>query len=531
MTGSDGGLVRRAVASAGERQPEAQREGVGEGGATSGSRVTLAREDRFLYKDEFPRNAALRRLDTRTPDFPRAWAELCARGSDEDEAGVREVAGRIVADVRARGDAALLEHTRRLDAWTPASAAALVLGPDDFARAFRDLSPEGRRALQLAARRITDFHRRERDAEVPARRDPAGATLSQVVRPLDRVGLYVPGGTARYPSSVLMTAIPARVARVREVVVTSPGAHGSGEVDGWTLAACHAARVDRLFRVGGAQAVAALAYGTATVGPVDKICGPGNAYVAAAKRLVFGRVDIDMIAGPSEILVVADGDAEPVEVASDLIAQAEHDVRAVAVLVTPSAALAGAVAAEVERQLQALPRREIAARSLADRGAVVRCRGIAEAVKLADAFAPEHLALHVTGAARLVPRIARAGAVFVGRATPEAVGDYVAGPSHVLPTAGTARFASPLSVATFRRRMSVLDLAPRALAALAPAVEALARAEGLLGHWRAVEVRVRPRGEQSARTRKGPAGQEARARAARGGAPASVPAVAQRRSR
>jgi histidinol dehydrogenase len=432
----------------------------------------------------------VRRLDTRTPEFPRGWADLCARGSDGDEAQVREVAAAIVADVRARGDAALLEQTRRLDGWRPASAVDLALDPESFERAFRSLPAQGRRALTLAARRITDFHRRERDAEVPAFRDAAGATLAQVVRPLARVGLYVPGGTARYPSSVLMTAIPARVAGVREVVVVSPGVKGTGEMDAWTLAACHAAGVSRLYRVGGAQAIAALAYGTATVAAVDKICGPGNAYVAAAKRLVFGQVDIDMIAGPSEILVLADGEADAAEVASDLIAQAEHDVRAVAVLVTPSARLAGQVEAEVERQLAALPRREIAAASLADRGAVVRTRGMAEALRLADQFAPEHLALHAAAARRMVPKLSRAGAVFVGRSTPEAVGDYLAGPSHVLPTAGTARFASPLSVATFRRRMSVLDLSPRALAHLAPAVETLARAEGLVGHWRAVEVRV-----------------------------------------
>jgi histidinol dehydrogenase len=242
--------------------------------------------------------------------------------------------------------------------------------------------------------------------------------------------------------------------------------------------------------VGGAQAVAAMAYGTETLPAVDKICGPGNAYVAAAKRLVFGQVDIDMIAGPSEILVLADAAADPAEVASDLIAQAEHDVRAVSVLVTPSARLADAALAEVERQLQDLPRKEIAARSIAERGAVVVASELAEAVRLADQFAPEHLALHAKNAAALVRRISRAGAVFVGTSTPEAVGDYLAGPSHVLPTAGTARFASPLSVATFRRRMSVLDLTPRALAAVAPAVEALARAEGLEGHWRAVAVRV-----------------------------------------
>jgi histidinol dehydrogenase len=312
-----------------------------------------------------------------------------------------------------------------------------------------------------------------------------------VVRPLARVGLYVPGGTARYPSSVLMTAIPAKVAGVEEVVVTSPAVKGTGEMDAWTLAACHVSKVGRLFKVGGAQAVAALAYGTATVPAVDKICGPGNAYVAAAKRLVFGQVDIDMIAGPSEILVLADDRADAEEVASDLIAQAEHDVRAVAVLVTPSARLADAALAEVERQLADLPRSEIASASIRDRGATVLAKDLAEAVRLADEFAPEHLALHARNAAGLVKRISRAGAVFVGTSTPEAVGDYLAGPSHVLPTAGTARFASPLSVATFRRRMSVLDLTPAALARVAPAVEALATAEGLLGHWRAVEVRVK----------------------------------------
>jgi histidinol dehydrogenase len=256
--------------------------------------------------------------------------------------------------------------------------------------------------------------------------------------------------------------------------------------------------------VGGAQAVAALAYGTATVPAVDKICGPGNAYVAAAKRLVYGQVDIDMIAGPSEILVLADAGADAAEVASDLLAQAEHDVRAVAVLVTPGKALAAAVKAEVARQLADLPRREIAGQSIATRGAVVVTRTLAEAVRLADEFAPEHLAVHAAGARKLVPRLTRAGAVFVGASTPEAVGDYLAGPSHVLPTAGTARFASPLSVATFRRRQSVIEFTPRALAAVAPAVEALAQAEGLEGHWRAVKVRVegagrRPPGRAAAR--------------------------------
>jgi len=438
----------------------------------------------------------VQRFDTTDTDFPGRWARLSARGSDEDEAPVRAAAQAIVDDVRARGDAALVEYTTRFDRWDPGSAAGLVLGKAEFKAAHAALPAEGRRALALAAKRIADFHRRERDAEVKPFKDAIGATLAQVVRPLARVGLYVPGGTARYPSSVLMTAIPARVAGVKEVVVCSPGVKGTGEMDRWTLAACHVAGVSTLVRAGGAQAVAAMAYGTATIPAVDKICGPGNAYVAAAKRIVFGKVDIDMIAGPSEILVLADAKADPAEVAADLIAQAEHDVRAVAVLITTSAALRDAALAEVDRQLESLPRKEIAAASLRDRGAAVLAKDLRQAVALADDFAPEHLALHCATAARLVPRLSRAGAVFVGRSTPEAVGDYLAGPSHVLPTAGTARFASPLSVATFRRRMSVLDLTPRALARLAPAVEALATAEGLVGHWRAVEVRVKRQGQR-----------------------------------
>ena len=432
----------------------------------------------------------MKTLVTTAPTFADAWRALCGRGSDEDEAPVREAAAQVVADVRRRGDAALLDYTSRWDRWIPASAAALVVGPADFTAAWRGLPDAGRKALQLAADRIRAFHERERDAEVPEFTDTLGARLAQRTHPLARVGLYVPGGTARYPSSVLMTAIPARVAGVGEVVVTTPGLHATGAVDGWTLAACHVAGVSRLFKVGGAQAVAALAYGTALVPAVDKICGPGNAYVAAAKRLVFGQVDIDMIAGPSEILVLADASASPAEVASDLLAQAEHDVRAVAVLVTPSKALAEAVRAEVARQLALLPRREIAGRSIAERGAVVVTRTLAEAVKLADQFAPEHLSVQAAAARSLVPKLTRAGAVFVGSSTPEAVGDYLAGPSHVLPTAGTARFASPLSVATFRRRQSVIEFTPGALAAVAPAVEALAGAEGLLAHWRAVQVRV-----------------------------------------
>ncbi|HVP69002.1 MAG TPA: histidinol dehydrogenase [Anaeromyxobacteraceae bacterium] len=429
-------------------------------------------------------------LDTRDPDFPERWARVCARGSEEDEAGVREAAAAIVADVRSRGDEALLEHTRRLDGWNPAGPADIVAGPDAFAAAWRGLPADARKALGLAARRIEAFHRRETDAVVPLFRDAIGARLGQLSRPLARVGLYVPGGTARYPSSVLMMAVPARVAGVKTVVAVSPADRATGQVDAWTLAACHVSGVSRLYKVGGAQAIAALAYGTAAVTAVDKICGPGNAYVAAAKRLVFGHVDIDMIAGPSEVLVLADATARPAEAAADLLAQAEHDARAVAVLVATSERAAREVLAEAERQLASLPRSDVARRSLEERGAAVVARNLAEAVRLADEFAPEHLVVLARNAAAVVPKLSRAGAVFLGSRTPEAIGDYVAGPSHVLPTAGTARFDSPLSVATFRRRMSVVEMSPRALEVLAPAVEALTAAEGLEGHARAVRVRL-----------------------------------------
>jgi histidinol dehydrogenase len=401
-----------------------------------------------------------------------------------------------VEDVRTRGDDALLDLTERFDGWRPADVKGLAAGPAEFESAYRSLPVAARRALALAAKRITAFHERERDAEVPAHRDPAGAMLAQITRPLSRVGLYAPGGTARYPSTVLMTAVPARVAGVREIVVCSPAmkpadAGGAqGMIDAWTLAACHVAGVTSFFKIGGAQAIGALAYGTRTVPRVDKICGPGNAYVAAAKRIVYGEVDIDMIAGPTEIVVVADKGADPAEAAADLLAQAEHDVRAVSVLITPSESLARRVDEEVARQLEDLPRRDIARRSVEERGAIIVAQDLDEAVWLADDFAPEHLALLVNQAERWVRKVARAGAIFAGHHTPEALGDYVAGPSHVLPTAGTARFASPLSVATFRRRMSVLSFSAKALAEVAPAVEALAAAEGLEGHARAVRIRV-----------------------------------------
>jgi histidinol dehydrogenase len=357
----------------------------------------------------------------------------------------------------------------------------------DLAWAYRSVPAAVRRDLNLAARRIRDFHRHERCGSWSFR-DRSGARLGQRIQPLERVGVYVPGGRAAYPSTVLMTVIPARVAGVSEVIAVSPvGAEGDNPV---VLAACHVAGVDALFRVGGAQAVAALAFGTESVPRVDKIVGPGNIYVATAKRLCYGQVDIDVIAGPSEVLIVADGSAAAELVAADMLAQAEHDPLAAAVCVTPDRRLAERVAAALDRQLASLPRRSIAQRSLANFGAILVTRSLAEAVEVANQVAPEHLELAVRDPRRWTIRIRHAGAIFVGQDTPEAFGDYLAGPNHVLPTGGTARFASPLGVYDFVKRTSVIEATPRAMTRLGPAVVRLARLEGLEAHGRAVEQRL-----------------------------------------
>ena len=418
----------------------------------------------------------------------RARARLARLEARGERAGAR-VAGEVRAildAVRSRGDAALVEYTRRLDGVT-LTPARLRVSADDCAAAYRDLPAVVRRDLGLAARRIRAFHqgRVERSWTM---RDRDGARLGQLVRPLARVGVYVPGGRAAYPSTVLMTAVPARVAGVGEIVATSPaGPDGHPAV---ILAACHLAGVDALYRVGGAQAIAALAYGTRTIPRVDKIVGPGNVWVATAKQLVYGSVDIDSIAGPSEVLIVADGSAPPALVAADMLAQAEHDPVAAAVCVTPDRRLAARVAAALDAQLAVLPRRAIAARALAACGAIVVTRSLADAVALADRLAPEHLELLVRTPRRWLRALRNAGAIFVGPYTPEAFGDYVAGPSHVLPTGGTARFASPLGVHDFVKRTSLLEGSPRGLRRLGPAVARLARLEGLDAHARSVECRL-----------------------------------------
>ena len=392
----------------------------------------------------------------------------------------------IVAAVRRRGDAALFAYTRRFDG-VSLSARTIEVTRAEMVRAERALPRDVRRALGLAARRIRAFHRRQRQLSWSFR-DAVGARLGQQIRPLDRAGVYIPGGTAAYPSSVLMNVIPAKVAGVGEVIgVTPPGADGIPDA---VLAAARIAGIDRLFRVGGAQAIAALAYGTRLVPRVDKICGPGNVYVATAKRLVFGAVDIDMIAGPSEVLIVADAAATPAFVAADLLAQAEHDPLAAAILVTPSAALVRKVEAELADQLARLPRQAIARRALSRHGTAFVTTSLAEAIALANRLAPEHLELAVRRPERWLGAVRHAGAIFLGEHAPEAFGDYLAGPNHVLPTGGSARFASPLGVYDFVKRSSVIAASPRALRRLGPVVMRLARLEGLDAHANAVGRRL-----------------------------------------
>jgi histidinol dehydrogenase len=422
-------------------------------------------------------------VPTRSRGFARRLAVLESRG-ERASAAVERAVRAIVDAVRRRGDAALFAYTKRFDGVT-LTPRSVEIPRAAMAAAAASLPSDVRRALQLAARRIAAFHRRQRQGSW-SYRDATGARLGQQVRPLDRVGVYVPGGTAAYPSSVLMNVVPAKVAGVGEVIGVTP----PGRADAVVLAAAHIAGIDRLFRVGGAQAVAALAYGTRAIPRVDKIVGPGNIWVATAKRLVFGVVDIDMVAGPSEVLVVADGRARPDLVAADLLSQAEHDPLAAAILVTPSASLARRVAAALAEQLGELSRQAIARKALARYGTAFVTRSMAEAVALVNRLAPEHLELAVARPETLLPDIRHAGAIFLGEHAPEPFGDYLAGPNHVLPTGGSARFSSPLGVYDFVKRSSVIGATPGTLARLGPTVARLARLEGLDAHARAIERRL-----------------------------------------
>jgi len=428
----------------------------------------------------------LRRLDASASGFDRDLAELTAFEAAQDTE-VDATVARIVADVRARGDAALLEYTAEFDRVAASSVAALEITADEMLRAWVALPEAMRAALQTAARRIRAYHERQKMVSW-SYFDGDGSEFGQRVTPLDRVGIYVPGGRAAYPSSVLMNAIPAQVAGVAEIlmVVPTPG----GVRNPLVLAAAHLGGVTRAFAIGGAQAIAALAYGTATIEAVDKICGPGNAYVAAAKRRVFGAVGLDMIAGVSEVLVIADASANADWVAMDLFAQAEHDPLAQAILVTPDSAMLEAVAASAQRQIDGMPRRAIIAAALARRGALIKVPDLDAACAVANRIAPEHLELAVAEPGLLLPKIRHAGAIFVGHHASEALGDYCAGPNHVLPTGRTARFSSPLGVYDFQKRSSVLGISMAAAAALGPVAATLAQGEGLAAHAQSALFRV-----------------------------------------
>jgi len=428
----------------------------------------------------------MRRLATDDEDFEDSFRELLVAHEGRD-AGVEKAVRAIIEDIRARGDAALLEYTRRFDGLDAVPAAALRVDDDRLAAAFDALDAAQRDALEFAAERIRDYHQRQRQ-DSWSYREPDGTLLGQQVTALDRVGVYVPGGKAAYPSSVLMTVIPARVAGVGEVIMTVPAR--DGELNALVLAAARTAGVDTVFTVGGAQAVAALAFGTDTVPAVDKIVGPGNAYVAEAKRQLFGVVGIDMLAGPSEILVLCDAKTPAEWIAMDLFAQAEHDEQARAILLCPDAAFIDAVQAAIDRLLPGMERRDIIAAALASRGALIQVRDLDEGIALCNRIAPEHLQLSVDEPEQLLPQIRHAGAVFLGHHTPEALGDYCAGPNHVLPTASTARFSSPLGVYDFQKRTSLIGCSPCGAARLVPTAVTLARGEGLTAHARSAQLRA-----------------------------------------
>jgi histidinol dehydrogenase len=424
-------------------------------------------------------------LDTADPGFvPRFRALLAAKR--ETDADLDAEVARIIAEVAERGDAALIEMTARWDRLrlTPAT---LAFTPAEIDAAVATVPAEDRAALELAADRIRAYHERQIPADAQWT-DPTGAELGWRWTPVSAAGLYVPGGLASYPSSVLMNAIPARVAGVERLVICAPTPDGAANP--LVLLAARLAGIDTIYRIGGAQAIAALAYGTETVAPVDKITGPGNAYVAAAKRRVFGRVGIDMIAGPSEVLILADADNDPDWIALDLLAQAEHDASAQSILITTEPAFGEAVAAAVARRLDTLDRRAIAGASWRDFGAIITVRDWDEALALSDRIAPEHLEICTGDAEGLAARVRHAGAIFIGALTPEAIGDYVGGPNHVLPTARSARFSSGLSVIDFLKRTTLTRITPATLAAIGPAAERLARAEGLEAHGLSVRARL-----------------------------------------
>jgi len=420
----------------------------------------------------------IRKLSSHSACFGAELDKLLAFEETADEKLEATVAG-ILADVRKRGDAAVLEYTQRFDRLNVSSAAMLEIPKAELRTAFDSLPVEQRNALEQAAQRVTDYHRKQVQTSW-SYTDADGTLLGQQVTPLDRVGLYVPGGKAAYPSSVLMNALPAKVAGVGELIMVVPTPDGAKNQ--LVLAAAYLAGVDRVFTIGGAQAVAALAYSTATIPKVDKIVGPGNAYVAAAKRRVFGVCGIDMIAGPSEILVICDGQTDPDWIAMDLFSQAEHDELAQAILLSPDAKFIEAVAASADKLLEQMPRREIIRTALENRGALIHVAHLAEACVISNRIAPEHLELSVADPQAWLPKLKHAGAIFMGRYTSEALGDYCAGPNHVLPTSGTARFSSPLGVYDFQKRSSLIQVSVQGAQKLGDIASVLAFGEGLQAH-------------------------------------------------
>jgi histidinol dehydrogenase len=429
---------------------------------------------------------SLNRLDAANPQFAAALERLLAFEATQDERVERTVAS-ILDDVKRRGDDAVLEYTQRFDRVDARSMASLSLAKSDLERAFAQLAQARREALLHAAGRIRAYHERQ-VAESWSYTEPDGTRLGQQVSSLDRVGIYVPGGKAAYPSTVLMNALPARVAGVREIVMVVPTP--DGERSDLVLAAAAICGVDRVHTIGGAQAIAALAYGTQSIAQVDKIVGPGNAYVAAAKRRVFGVVGIDMVAGPSEILIISDGRTNPDWVAMDLFSQAEHDEVAQAILLCPDAGFIEAVDASIQRQLDDMPRKQVIAASLSARGALIKVADLEQACEIANRIAPEHLELAIEDAEPWVARIRNAGAVFVGSYSSEVLGDYCAGPNHVLPTSRTARFSSPLGVYDFQKRTSIIQVSREGARRLGPIAAELALGEGLPAHAKSAQYRL-----------------------------------------
>ncbi|MCU7850888.1 MAG: histidinol dehydrogenase [Candidatus Thiodiazotropha sp. (ex Monitilora ramsayi)] len=429
----------------------------------------------------------IRQLSTSDKDFQQQLDALLAWESVSDTA-VNDTVNQIIRDIREKGDAALVDFTNRFDCWQAASAADLEIPLSRLEQAWNTIPQAQRDALELSANRINAYAEHQ-IMDSWSYTEPDGTLLGQQVTPLDRVGLYVPGGKAAYPSSVLMNAVPAKVAGVEELimVVPTPG----GEMNELVLAAAYVSKVDRVFAVGGAQAVAALAYGTESVPPVDKVVGPGNIYVATAKRAVFGQVGIDMVAGPSEILIVCDGDTDPDWIAMDLFSQAEHDEDAQSILLSPDASFIGKVTASIDKLLPTMERKEIIETALRVRGALIHVKDMDEAIEVANHIAPEHLELSVADPQAMAKRIKHAGAIFMGRYTAEAMGDYCAGPNHVLPTSRTARFSSPLGVYDFQKRSSLIMASSAGADTLARTSSVMARGEGLTAHARSAEYRFK----------------------------------------